>query len=277
MIRFVFLIGCLSSLFSQDIQVNVKVTAERLTAFEKDEIRYLKDAIENYVNSYDWTDTDNDEVIPCDLSLIIETVTEINGEREYKAQFLASSPARENFYDKNVLFRYASTEELRHMSPEYHSLANFLDFYVSMILGGELDTYTEFGGDRQYARAREALTKAQNSSFAGNWSYREKIYLDSSTPLVRTLRLAKLNYYIAANLRDAGEFSEARKVAYKMIEHIRDAYVNQPNNTMLKRFFEGYHKWIVELLDPSQDQHSLKELVVMDPVRKGYYSKYMSN
>ena len=261
----------------QQIHVNVKVTAKRLTAFEKDEIRYLKEAIESYINDFEWSDSENDDIIQCDFSFIIESVTDLSGENEYKAQFLASSPAQENYYDKSASFRYSSTQELRHYSADYQSLSSFLDFYVSMILAGELDTYSEYGGEEQYGRAREALIKGKSSIYSGQWSYREKIFLDCTTPFARTLRLAKLNYFSALGELENGNDAGAIEIGHIVIENIRDAHANQPNNTMLKRFFEGYHKWIVEVLDPVKDQHLLEDLARMDPVRKSFYYNYMEH
>lgn len=265
------------SLIGQQINVNVKVTAQRLTAFEKDEIKYLKEAIQSYINDFEWSESENDDIIQCDFSFIIESVTDQGGENVYQAQFLASSPAQENFYDKNMSFKYSSTEELRHYSADYQPLTNFIDFYTSMILAGELDTYKEFGGEEQYGRAREALIKGKNSAYAGQWNYREKIYLDGTTPFVRTLRLAKLNYFSGLAEQENGNIKESREFAHLVIENIQDAHVNQPNNTMLKRFFEGYHKWIVELLDPNLDRSILENLGRMDPVRKSFYLNYMEN
>lgn len=275
--KFIFLCFLFAvSLFSQQIQVEVKIQAQRLTGFQKDEIRFLKSAIENYINDYDWVETDSDDILDVNFSIIIETVTEVNGANQYKAQFLCSSPGQENYYDKTFNFEFKPTEELRHHEASFHPLTGFLDFYVSMILAGELDGYSEFGGEEQYAKAREALIKAQSSSYASDWTYRERIFLDSTSPFVRSLRKAKLNYWIAKAEYDDGNLKEARRVLREEImENIREAFRNQPNNTLYKRFFEGYYKWIVELVDPVQDQQILKDLINYDPVRKDYYKKFM--
>ena len=202
MSKLVFYLLMSSFVFSQRIEVDVTITAERLTTFQKDEIRYLEEAVENYINNFEWNSSENDDVIKCKYSFIIESVTDNGGNNEYKAQLLMSSPAQENYYDKNATFRYSSTEELRHYSAEYQSLSNLLDFYTSMILAGELDTYQEFGGDELYGKAREALVKGKSSAFSTQWSYREKIFLDSTSPFARSLRLAKLNYYTALSEKE---------------------------------------------------------------------------
>ena len=277
--KFIYILFVIISLsHSQHIRANVRVTAQRLTTFEKDEIKYLKNAIEIYINDYDWADTDNDDILDCQFSFIIERVTDVNGQNEYKAQILATSPAQENYYDKNISFVYSSTQELRHNDVSYNALTDLIDFYVNMIMAGELDTYSEYGGDQNYSNILETLQKAQSSRDAATWSsYRQKIYRDCVSPFSRSLRLAKLVFWDAKGLYDDGYFKDAKPRMSELLELIKNTYKNEPNNSMLKRFFDGYYKLIVEMLDPvnEMDKQHLNNLISMDPIHTNYYNKYM--
>lgn len=268
----IFLLS-LSSLFTQRLTADVKLSAVRFTEIQKEEISELPSLIRDYISEYDWINSENDDEIKCNISLIFESVVENSGLKQYTAQFIINSAAQEYFYDKKFAFVYKQGEPIKRFSSESRPIGNFLDFYVNMVLAGEMDTYSLYGGDEFYDRAQEALTVGRNSEQSG-WDSREKIFKNYTSPLVRSLRKAKLLYYSALNYKENQDYKEMRKETENLINEVKHAYANEPSNLMLKRFFEGYHKRIIEVLDPALDQRLILLLLQMDPVRKDFYQKY---
>jgi hypothetical protein len=269
LIFFIFL----SFSFSQHVRANVSISAKRLTATEKDEIEELDEKIKDYINDFDWVETDIDDEIEVNIKLIIESVTDVSGGKRYKSQLFLQSSSGEKYYDKNVSFIYQQNDRLEHHSSEFKTLPLALDFYLALLLAGELDTYGEYLGEEQFVRAREALVKGKNSG--EDWTFREKIFIDSTSPLVRTIRLAKLLYYSAQNELEDGEKERALKIISEMMRYVQQAYDNQANSLFLKQFFETYHKKLIELFDELELRDYINTLSLIDPVRTEIYNKYM--
>ena len=275
--KFIIFISLFSIAISQKFYANVSLRADRLTLTEKEQLRYLPELIEEYIERHDWFENSDDFEIKCEISIIITSRSEQSGRSLYESQILFNSPANENFYDKNFTFIYESGDDIRQNSAEYQYIGNVIDFYMYMIAAGELDTFGELKGDQMYPRASNALRIGLTGPRRSDWTYRKKIYDDAINPLAKPIRLAKFQYYEAKSYLDEQNYSEMRKTAKKLIENLRDTRRSTPNSTALKRYFEGYYKGIIEIIDPSQDQELVRDLIEIDPVRKEFYSQYMGN
>ncbi|MCB0278238.1 MAG: DUF4835 family protein [Calditrichaeota bacterium] len=263
------------SLIAQRFEANVYITADRLNESQKQELQDLPELIESYINNYDYFRTNDDTQIDITIQIIVESVIESGGRKTYQSQFFIKTPAQENFYDKDFEFVYTQGEEIRHNSFEYQYIGNFIDFYLYMSGAGELDTFGKFEGDQMYAKAREALDLGLRGPSAGGWTYREKVYKDTTHPLVKTIREAKYKYYTAENFKLDKNYKEMREVSRSMMEDIKLATKRAPNNLLIKQFFEAYYNRIVEVIDASQDQDLIVDLMTIDSSRRDFYKKYL--
>jgi hypothetical protein len=274
-LKIIIFLSFLATSFSQKFYANINLTADRLTLTEKEELRYLPDLIKEYIERYNWFENSDDFDIKCEISIIITSRTQQSGLNKYESQILFNSPANENFYDKNFSFIYESGNDIQRNSAEYQYIGNVIDFYMYMIAAGELDTFGEFQGDPMYARASNTLRIGLTGPNTTDWAYRKKIYDDVTNPLAKPIRLSKFKYYEAKAYLEEKNYSDMRKTTKELISKLRDVRRSTPNNTALKRYFEGYYKGLIDILDPSQDQEEIQALIELDPVRKDYYSQFV--
>lgn len=272
-----FFIISFAALNAQTVQANVSVSADKFDGSQKEEIKDLANVLANYINTKNWTLTDVDDVIEINISIIIESTFKAQGQTAYKAQLLINSPAQENFYDKKFEFFYKINESINTDGARYQTIGNTIDFYVNMVLAGEMDTYYEYGGNKFYNEALQSLTLGLTNKFSGGWVYRERVYNDNTSSFVKSLRIAKYNYYVALNYSKEKDFLNMRKYAHKVVDDVVIAYERQPNNLMLKQFLEGYHKGIIEILDPEFDQSYIRKMIAVDPIRRSFYSDYLKD
>lgn len=271
-ILFIFII--IESLLSQRVLADVTVNAPRLTETQKSDIINLEREVEDYINNFRWIDNSYEDEIACNINILIESVNESGSINKYSAQFVITSTAKENFYDKQFEFIYGNGEPLNRFGSGTRPIANFIDFYIYMVVAGELDTYTLYGGDEYYNKAREALTIGVNSSQLG-WDVREKLHKSYTSPLILPARKAKLLIYSALNSKKSKDFIKMRETAKQIVIELEYATKGDPSNTLLKRFFEAYYKNLISTLDPVQDQIEIKKLIQIDPVRRDYYFEFV--
>lgn len=262
------------SLFSQKIVPVVSVKSPRLTEIQKEEIEDLAEQVQTYVSEKEWISNDFEDEITCNISIIIESVKETSTTKQYTSQFVITSTAQESFYDKKFVFIYDASEEISPHGNQSYQLANVLDFYMNMVLAGELDTYELYGGDEFYGKAREALSLGLNSAQTG-WEDREKVLKNYTSSLILPMRKAKFMIYTSLNFLEEKAFVDMRKNTIEIVKELGYAFEGSPNNVALKRYFEAYHQKLIQTLDPAQDGAHIHKLIQIDPARKAYYSKYV--
>jgi len=127
--------------FGQVLNCKVSVSMERLQPRERDDLSDLQQNLTDYLNNTNWSDENKDIILDCNVQLIIETVTNRGSEKVYRAQFLISSPSGENYYDRAFEFTYVPGQSFETYRSNFDPLLSMVDFYVNMVIGGELDTY----------------------------------------------------------------------------------------------------------------------------------------
>lgn len=264
-------------LSAQMVRASVSIEATRFTASQRNTINQLKPSIEEYVNQHNWTGNDLSDLIEINITLIMQSVIDETGLPTYKAQVVFNSTANETFVDKSFTFTYKSNEPIQRFGSEYQPIGNFLDFYVNMILGGEMDTFEPFGGEVFYGKARDAMTVGLARGDAAGWSGRQALLKDYTSSMIRPVRKAKYLYYAAEYAASEKNIAETRTRLTELITELSYAFRNEPNNLMFKRYMEGYHKKILALIDPTLDSELIQTLILIDPARKSVYEKYITN
>jgi len=269
----VFLLVFLSgTLFSQVLRVTAKAEFKHLPSEEQEELRELNSKIEDYYNSYSWTEDEYETDIDVNIYVIIETVQKKSHEKIYKAQFQIRSSSGESFYDKEWEFPYHRNYPLEHNKVQFDPMTRFLDFYAYMILAGELDTYGLTLGTPFYDTALDIANQAALSQYPTGWSTRIKEHEKVTNIRTRPLREAKPDFFEALYFLDEGNMKEAKKYGKKVLDKIQQVYKIQPNNKYLKLFFDAHYKEFAKLF--KSDKKILNKLVQYDPLHKDLYRQY---
>jgi hypothetical protein len=264
----------MSRLPAQVLRTTVEVDFQHLAIDEQQYLKDFKGAAEDYFNNYAWTEDEYESDISVSIYIIIETVRQKSFEKIYKAQFQIKSISGESFYDKEWEFPYQSGAVMEHNKMQFDPLTYMFDFYAMLILGGELDTYSELLGTPYYNNAQEIANRGVLSQYSRGWNNRllelQKITHSYTMPL----RQVKPDFFEAAYLVQQGKIKEARVYGQKVMEAIEMVVQQQPNNKYLKMFFDAHYLTFAEIF--RGDQKTLDLLTRYDAPHRDTYQGMMN-
>ena len=269
----VFLLVFVSISSAQVIKANVTVDFGLLPSEETNLLVNLASNIEDYINNYAWTDDEYETDIDVSIFIMIETVQKMSHEKIYKTQFQIKSVSGESFYDKEWEFPYQPGYLFDHNKTAFDPLCHFLDYYIYLILGGELDGYALNLGTPFYTQAQNIANIGQISKYPKGWSTRQQELQKITNVRTRPLREAKPDYFEAEYLLQEGKLKEAKKYGNKVLDAIEKVVNEQPNNKYLKTFFDAHYTTFAELF--AGDQSALDRLIRYDSYHREFYRKVM--
>jgi hypothetical protein len=260
-------------LSAQVLRASVELSYDHLSPIEQQYLSNYKNQIEDYFNSYSWTDDEYETDIEVSINIIIETVTAKSFERIYKAQFLIKSVSGESFYDKEWEFPYQQGYLFEHQSVQFDPLCNFLDYYAYLILAGEIDTYGTTLGTPFYDAALDIANRGILSEYPRGWNNRLAELLKITNVRTRPLREAKPDFFEAIYLLEEGQTEEARELALKVLDAIEKVVNEQPNNKYLRMFFDAHYVTFARIF--SNDETVLTRLINYDNRHRATYRDAM--
>ena len=255
----------IGTLEAQTIRAQVTLQAERLLPEDQAILRELPRQLEDYINNYSWSEEHQDILIECRITLVIEVATQRGSDRLYRGQFLISSTSGENMVDRAYEFIYQQGQFMEHNRPLFDPLLSLIDFYVYMVIGGELDTYILLGGNFFYDKARSIADEALVSNYPVGWRNRldeVKLITDADH---RPLREAKFYYYEGLfYIEVRKDYQRARENAKKVVDLLERVYRRRANSPALKRFFDAHYQEFCALLAYDTDRRNLTRMMQID-------------
>ena len=150
-------------LSAQNIDCRVRVSLEKMPLENQEKLSYLRDELDLYINSWDWTDAEYNYDISCQLEIAFDEVKIVGYEDRYTATMIVSNGVDLQYADKRWLFALQPNERLQHSSA-FHPFSGFLDFYFYLLLAHEYDKLSRLGGDEYYDKALQVSESAKFSS-----------------------------------------------------------------------------------------------------------------
>jgi hypothetical protein len=250
---------------AQTFSAKVNIQADRLQPEEQAILAELPRLMDDYINNYNWTNDNTDILIESRISIVVETVNRQGSEAIYRAQFIINSPSGENFFDRSFEFRYQAGQLIEHQRSYFDPVLSMIDFYVYMVIAGELDSYILLGGTPYYGRARTVVDEGLISSYAQGWRNRlEELQLitdDDHRPLRETKFYYFEGLFYIEQRRDA---EKSPLYAKKVVELLDAVYRKRPNSVALKRFLDGHYQEFCKLFSYDQDRENINAMVQID-------------
>ena len=260
-------------LAAQVMRVSVEVNYAHLPPTEQNYLDNLKMQIEDYYNSFSWTDDEYETDVVTNINIIIETVTAKSFERIYKAQFMIKSVSGESYYDKEWEFPYQQGYLFEHSNVQFDPLCNFLDYYSYLILAGEMDSYGPVLGTPYYNAAQDIANRGVLSEYPRGWNNRLAELLKITNVRTRPLREAKPDFFEAIYLLEEGKPKEAKKYGRIVLDAIKKVVDEQPNNKYLKMFFDAHYVTFAKIF--AGDAEALTRLIDYDNKHRETYREAM--
>ncbi len=254
-----------NTVLAQTVRAKVTLRADRMQPEDQVILRELPRQLEDYINSYSWSDEHQDIVINIRLSFVIETFSQRGSDRLYRGQFLISSSSGENMVDRAYEFIYQRGQFMDHNRPLYDPLLSLVDFYVNMVIAGEMDTYILMGGTFFYDKARAIADEALVSNYPVGWRLRQdevKLITDADH---RPLREAKFYYYEGLfYIEVRKDARRARELARKVVGLLEKVHQRRPNSAALKRFLDAHYQEFCELFTYDEDRRNANLMMRID-------------
>jgi Domain of unknown function (DUF4835) len=250
----------------QTVKFEISLEMDRLLPQEQEILRPLTQQLQDYVNNFNWSDENKEVIIECTANLIVETMNPRGSDKIYRSQFLVSSPSGENYYDKSCEFIYQQGQGMSHNRAIFAPLLGLIDYYIYMVLGGELDTWLLRGGSKYYDMALNVANEGSISNYSTGWSDRvEAVKLITDSDHI-PLREAKFYYYDCLYYIEAkNDRPNAMKLSQLVLQNLEKVHHRRPNSPALKRFFDSHFKEICSLFAFTDNNNFVESLSNMDP------------
>ncbi|HZV12636.1 MAG TPA: DUF4835 family protein [Candidatus Kapabacteria bacterium] len=292
----IILLGFLPVLFcntsaAQEIVANVVIDARPLSSTDRTALSGITQALQNYINSYNWTG--GSWTLPkVNVSLQISFTQSLGG-GTYDAQLLvvSSRPIGNSDQTTTVLrvvdnsweFNYSPNQPLEHLPGVFNSLTSMIDCYAYIALGYTADTYVELGGTPFYRNAWDICQQGQSSGTPQGWTEsdgsaytRYSFVRELLDPRFETLRHLIYSYYrngldIVATQADNGNRT--------MLNVVDSLYLFKNNisgpSITLDRFLDAKYLELAQFFADFPDKGSIyDELETIDPSHQTYYEEY---
>lgn len=280
-------------LVAQELTCDVTINTEQIPSSSIDYLRDFERRVEEYLNTYRWTNEDfAGERIQCTMNIFFLSVS---GENRYTAQvFVGSSrpiyhgedkTERETIIlrllDERWEFEYSPNKPLHHDEFQFDPLADFLDFYAYLIIGFDLETYTEFSGAPWFQKALNICNQAAGTSFSQEWQTQSVNYSRFSMAdelnnlMYRPLRLAFHKYHFDGIDVLSTDPVNGLNVMLTAIQAIADVRQKQnPRSVLVKTFFDTKYQEIAESFLRYPDRSVYRRLSEADPNHQITYQEY---
>lgn len=200
-----------SSCHAQELQTKVIVNHAQIQGTDASVFEQLQSQITQFLNEHKWTALhfENHERIPCNLNITVTGYEKENNRFTCKALIQANRPIYNSSYtttiyhntDNDFNFEYSQFDQLNFNQQNIdNQLTALLAYYAYLIIGINLDSFSQMGGDDYLSLCMDIANNAQGLNFAGWKSFSDQRnrfaiingYLDEG---MRPLRQLQYDYY----------------------------------------------------------------------------------
>ena len=280
---------------SQELNCQVVVDDERAQTSDRQVFRDMEQAFARFLNDRKWT---NDSYLPmeridCNLAITIQSMPAV-GFYNATVQIQSSRPVYNsnystlmfNFADRDWQFEYIESTPLDFGDNVFNSnLTSMLAFYAYVIIGLDMDSFAEFGGEDIFKRALDIVNLAQQSDRAG-WqafqSNRNRYWLSENLTNqdLRPIRKGLYTYHRLALDKFDEDQDAARVLILNVLKDIQGANRNVPNSILKISFFDAKKNELGNIFEkgnPATRRDAYNVLVQLDPSNTEKYKSIIGN
>lgn len=285
----VFLLSLLVSAASvaQELNCRVEINTSQLEGTNKSVFETLQNAVNEYVNTIQWTNTQfsPNEKIECTLFFTITKYDESTGAMEGSLQVQSIRPVYNssytttliNFKDNKIEFAYQENEPLIHSDTNMESqLTQILNFYIYLILAVDFDSFSPRGGDAYFSRLETIVQQGQSSGESGWKAFedtknRAAVLAAFTEPSTRRLRDLYYDYHLQGLDQMSVSPDKGRKTIDTSLDILTEIYKVAPMSVGLSMFKDAKLDELVNIYSkatPEERQHAYDVLSAIFPTEQ---------
>ena len=283
---FIFVFSALS--WAQAVRVTLNVNSDLVDQTNINPVKTLEKAAQDFLNNTKWTSSRDLNAAEIDIKMLL-TISSVNnnsfaaslqvqsGRFVYNTNY--DSPLV-NFFDESFGFIYQEFQPFYQDVNRYNNnLISVLSYYINLVIGMELDSFSTLGGTAYFERARTIANAAQASNAQGwqanqgqNGRY-DIIDALSSTAfndfrnLIYTYHRNGLDIMIDAP-------KEAKETIAAQLITLENLMRRQPNAYLIQSFFDAKAEEISQLYSDGPEVETkalLRFLNRFVPSMSGYW------
>lgn len=285
----VFLLSLLVSAASvaQELNCRVEINTSQLEGTNKSVFETLQNAVNEYVNTTQWTNTQfsPNEKIECTLFFTITKYDESTGAMEGSLQVQSIRPVYNssytttliNFKDNKIEFAYQENEPLIHSETNMESqLTQILNFYIYLILAVDFDSFSPRGGDAYFSRLETIVQQGQSSGESGWKAFedtknRAAVLAAFTDPSTRRLRDLYYDYHLQGLDQMSVSPDKGRKTIDTSLDILTEIYKVAPMSVGLSMFKDAKLDELVNIYSKAtadERQHAYDVLSAIFPTEQ---------
>lgn len=177
--KLLLVMGCAAwvpAVWAQELNCRVDLQLPTVQGIDRNITNQMQRDIANYMNTRRWTSDnfDPNEKIKCSLTIIVRTANNNRFEGECQLQVIrpvyggSYETVVLNFLDRSFKVFYDPFQQFNISETQYqNNLLSLLDFYGTIMVGFDYDSFSPSGGLPFFQRALNILNLAQNSGEEG--------------------------------------------------------------------------------------------------------------
>lgn len=267
---------------AQELNCRVEVNTSQLEGTNKSVFETLQGAINEYVNTTQWTPAQfaANERIECTLFFNITKYDESTGLMEGTIQVQSLRPVYNssylstviNFKDNKVDFTYTEGEPLIYSENSMESqLTQILNFYVYLILAVDFDTFSSHGGDPFFERLETIVQQGQSSGESGWKAFedtknRAAVLASFTDPSTRIIRDLYYEYHLQGLDQMSVSPDKGRKTIDTALDKLSEIFKLAPMSVGLSMFKDAKMDELVNIYSKASSDERQHAYDVLSPI-----------
>ena len=260
------------SLSAQGILAEIKLDVKNLDDIPRQAVSQLDSDIAYYIENTQWTFDDLPTDFTIQATIYLDSYIESGSQKIYTGKAFWGNGDDQKYFDKSWQFTFNQGDALIR-SRSFNPLTSFLDYWVLTLIGGDLDTWSEFGGSQIYAEARQVARDGSKDSFSLGWKDR----LEDIEKLSRSQNFRKMKYayYESIDLWDSGNKDEARETIVALMRYLESSIRQQDSRIFTQNFLNAKHKELAGFLYEVGEVSYLQRLSRADEDHRDHYDQIL--
>ncbi len=273
--KIIFLLYLFSvSVSAQGVIAEIKLDAKNLDDIPQQAVSQLGEDIAYYLENTQWTFEDLPTDFKIQATIYLDSYTESGYQKIYTGKAFWGNGDDQKYFDKSWQFAFNQGDALIR-SRSFNALSSFLDYWVLTIMGGDLDTWNQFGGSQLYTEARQVARLGTSNSFSLGWKER----LEDIEKLSRNqdFRKMKFAYYEAIDQWDSGQKEEALKALNDFMKNLEVSIKRRDSRIFTQNFLNAKYQELGDFIWEVGDLSLFQRLMKVDEDHREHYNEVLAD
>ncbi len=279
-----FLFSLIQDLIGQEIDCNVTVNMDQLDFESRRFVSTLERDFEDYINNRRWLESGwEGPKIPVEMSIVLSGgANQIYGVRmlviskRYIDGPDQGSSVNLKLYEDQWSFEYMQNASLTNNPLRFDPISSVIDYYMYLVIGFDLETYEELGGEKPFDEARKIVNMGASYNAAGFETYSQpgeftkyNLMAEIQNPRYYPIRKTWFAYYFDALDLMAFEPEKGRKGMVDVLDKLVMFKKNKlaGPSVLMQLFFDTKAQELASFFKGYEDENDMvwEKLIYLDP------------